>query len=119
MSSDTVTLSPLYDDLEQLLSQNDDFNFLEDHISGRLPSDLMMTGAEYNSVYTSDDYKLYVGKKLGLYAVEDYLDQILCKIAKLHGYDVIILTHMVGSHQVVTEVLDTRNDSFSHLWFHV
>jgi hypothetical protein len=41
----------------------------------------------------------------------------LCKAAASLGYDIIILTHMIGSHQVVTEVLDTREDSSKYLWY--
>ncbi|GAH06044.1 unnamed protein product, partial [marine sediment metagenome] len=51
----------------------------------------------------------YIGKQLGLYAVEDILDQKLCKLAKTLDYDVVILTNMIGSHQIVTEVLDVRD----------
>ncbi len=56
-------------------------------------------------------------KSLGLYAAEDDLDQHLCNLGKLCNIDVIILTDMVGSHQIVTEVLDTRprNVSFGSL----
>jgi hypothetical protein len=57
----------------------------------------------------------YVGKLLEMYAAEDELDQPLCKAAFLLGYDIVLLENMVGSHQVVTEVLDTREDSFKYL----
>lgn len=98
---------------------------LHNHINGVLPPDLMMTRSEYAD-YTNksssdrvllSDRKVYVGKLLGLYAVEDDLDQSMCTIAALLGYDLVILTDMVGSHQVVTEILDTRNDSFQYLYF--
>lgn len=61
----------------------------------------------------------YVGGKLGwgLYAAEDGLDQPLCIEAAKAGYDIVILESMIGSFQVVTEVLDvrTRHDSFLSL----
>ncbi len=102
---------------------------LKKHMEGVLPSDLRMTPQEFyystNSKKSfTDDYvdalpeiKHYIGEDLGLYAQEDYLDQRLCLLGKKYGIDIIILTHMVGSHQVVTEVLDTRprEDSFKSL----
>lgn len=120
-------------------SLNNTLEYIEHHISGVLPPDLMMNAAEYSD-YTStyieylqqtrepymctldennSDRKVYVGVKLELYAKEDRLDQDLCKLARALGYDIIILTRMVGSHQTVTEVLDTRPSSFDHLWFMV
>lgn len=53
------------------------------------------------------------------YAQQDDLDQPICKAAKSQGYDVILLTHMIGSRQVVYEVLDTRlrEESFANLRF--
>lgn len=63
--------------------------------------------------------KRYMGQFIGLYASEDDLDQDICKLASQAGYDVIILTHMVGSHKVVSEVLDVRDRavSFDNLIF--
>jgi hypothetical protein len=56
---------------------------------------------------------------LGMYAVEDPLDQVVCKFAKYLGFDTVILTNMIGSHQIVSEVLDTRlrAQSFNSLIF--
>jgi hypothetical protein len=53
------------------------------------------------------------------YASEDNYDQPLCNIAYKLGIDVIILTKMIGSRQLVTEILDTRGkpDSFNFLLF--
>jgi hypothetical protein len=67
------------------------------------------------------DKKFYVGKLLELYAVEDELDQQICRLAKEQDIDIIILTNMVGSHQIVTEILDTRNreDSFKSLVYFI
>lgn len=42
------------------------------------------------------------------YAIEDDFDNILCEYARQFGYDVVILTNMVGKTQIVEEVLDTR-----------
>ena len=62
-------------------------------------------------------HKIYAGKTLGLYAIEDCLDQVICKLARKLDLDILILTDMIGSHQIVTEILDTRSrqDSFKNL----
>jgi hypothetical protein len=61
--------------------------------------------------------KYYAGYYLNLYGAEDFLDQLLCIAANKQGYDVVILENMIGSHQVITEVLDTRErrESFKSL----
>lgn len=119
----------LYDDV---INMKDSDMLIEMHIEGDLPSDLMFTAQEFNDLIQQEDLeieivirdnpitssrKVYMGKTMGLYAGEDHLDHILCVSAGFLGYDIVILENMVGSHQVVTEVLDTREDSFSHLWF--
>lgn len=60
--------------------------------------------------------KKYEGRILG-YAKEDKLDQPICILAKEKGFDVVIFEFMVGSHQIVTEILDVRDrgTSFRHL----
>ena len=65
------------------------------------------------------DRRHYAAHLLGYYAKEDSLDQILCDLARKFGYDVVILTNMVGSQQIVTEVLDTRprEESFANLHY--
>jgi hypothetical protein len=98
------------------------------HIKGSLPEDLRFTPkmAEdlfgYNPRFhleVESEKSVYLGdsRELDLYAYEDPLDQPLCKLASFLRFDVVILTNMVGSHQVVTEVLDTRKDSIKHLYF--
>jgi hypothetical protein len=61
--------------------------------------------------------KYYAGKLLDLYAKEDAFDQPICREASKKGIDLVIFTHMAGSFQVVTEVLDTkpREDTFRSL----
>jgi hypothetical protein len=94
------------------------------------PENLKMTPIE---LYNTNDYNLnymnvefindlpekerYAANLLGLYAFEDTYDQEVCILAKQLSIDVIILTHMVGSHQIVMEVLDVRDrlKSFSSL----
>jgi hypothetical protein len=68
--------------------------------------DKQQGGMYYNEV---PQVPLYSGKQLGLYAEEDEFDQPLCLLAKDVGIDVVVLTRMVGSHQIVTEVLDCRS----------
>tara|TARA_R110002072_G_scaffold45565_4_gene126753 strand:+ start:41401 stop:42498 length:1098 start_codon:yes stop_codon:yes gene_type:complete len=87
------------------------------------PDDMRMTPKEYYENVRSEmlpdaykdlrDVKHYIGKKIKLYAVEDMYDQSICNIHKKLGTDIVILTHMVGSRQIVTEILDTRERSLS------
>lgn len=95
------------------------YSEIEDHIEGDLPLDLMMTPEETGN---EDGANLppvphYAAEYLGLYAAEDHLDQPLCIAARNAGYDIVVLENMVGSFQIVTEVLDTRSreDSFKSL----
>lgn len=105
------------------------------HMNGELPGDLRLTPQEYYELYSENHYnkhgihytnefidtlpaiKHYIGKELDLYAEEDEFDQNICIIGKEMGIDIIILTNMIGSHQIVTEVLDTRSrdESFQSL----
>lgn len=105
-------------------------------MSGKLPADLMISPNELVSIMevkdesllgksltnvTSKDYKAsrlaskipqrkyYAGAYLGLYALEDDYDQAICLLCKRLGIDILILQNMVGSFQVVTEVLDSRS----------
>lgn len=84
--------------------------YLLQHIDGEIPRDLRIKSntIEY---YGGDDLER------NLYAAEDNLDQPLCSMAAKRGYDIVILENMVGSFQVVTEVLDvrSRHDSFLSL----
>lgn len=41
----------------------------------------------------------------------DFTDQPLCKLARMCGFDTLVLQREVGERRVVTEVLDTREDS--------
>lgn len=80
---------------------------LREHIEGVAPRDLVYLDRYNNPIYDGES----------LYAVEDDLDQLLCRSAAMVGYDIVILESMVGGFQVVTEVLDTRTrkDSFRSL----
>lgn len=116
--------------------ENDEsiINFIETYYEHPeyYPDDLKMTPIE---VYDNNDYYLpnnginidfinklpdkryYAGEILGLYALEDKFDQEICNLALKLSIDIIVLTHMIGSHQIVTEILDTRPrlNSFSSL----
>jgi hypothetical protein len=121
-------------DVEPDIDENIDI--MDMWIDGELPSDLMMTPREYIDAMLKhglidDSYmilsgghldmlpqtKVYCAHLLELYASEDIYDQPLCNLAAEKGYDIVVLTGMVGSHQVVSEILDTRHrdDSFSSL----
>jgi len=49
-----------------------------------------------------------MGRAEFLYAWEDEFDQVICRMGRLIGIDVIYLQAMMGSYQVVSELLDTR-----------
>ena len=116
----------------------------ESFFNTKVPDDLRMTPLEYAKFFHEeyhDDYypsvrgyasmtehakalpdrKYYMGYNSGGYAEEDIYDQDICKVAALHGINIVIFTHMIGSHQVVTEVLDTRErlSSFDNLAYYV
>jgi hypothetical protein len=61
----------------------------------------------------------FCGKWLGIYAIEDVFDQILCYLCKKLNIDILIFEKSVGSHGFVSEILDSRerNDSFENLCF--
>ena len=61
---------------------------------------------------SSGDSKYIVDNLVGYH---DFLDQTICKWGRLLGVDTIILQHEVGEKRSVTEILDTREDSYSHL----
>lgn len=99
-----------------------------DFVNGVLPRDLMMTPTQVVQYYRGKGIKpawvntitegvtevpFYVGVKMGLYALEDDLDQGLCMMGKEQGIDLLIFTHMIGGFQVVQEVLDTRDRQYS------
>lgn len=70
-----------------------------------------------NYIIQKGPYFIYGGRNV--YAREDSLDQAICQLAKIVGYDIIILEKMPGWFQVVTEILDVRErgTSFRHLAF--
>lgn len=80
-------------------------------------TDITFTTAKYPDIQTDRDF--YSAFLLKLYSEEDQYDKGICKRAYKKGYDGIILTHMVGSRQIVSEVLDTRPrlESFQNLYF--
>lgn len=98
--------------------------FLQRYIDGELPKDLIMTPEEVLSFGVLQDIPLprsneshYAAHLLSLYAHEDTSDQPLAKAAQARNIDLVVLTNMPGSYQVVTEILDARPrvDSFRSL----
>ncbi len=92
------------------------------YVIGMYNNKLMYTPQEYSDYFLDGtdvsrlgDRRMYVGgmNNTNLYATEDALDQPLCELGILAGVNIIILTDMVGSHQIVTEVLDTRERKVS------
>ena len=100
-----------------------DVSLLLSHAKRLLSSDLIMNIDEIRNLHQFTirggelGTKYYAGELLGLYALEDALDQPLCHAASAKGIDILVFTHMIGSFQVVSEVLDTRSreDSFRSL----
>ena len=106
-------------------------NTLLMYIKGKLPKNLMLTPLEaYDLKFIPEKWtreevtslpqnKRYVGKTIGLYALEDLLDQIICELAQEANLDIVVLRNMSGIYQVVTEILDVRKreDSFKSLLY--
>lgn len=105
---------------------------VKQYSDGTIRSDLMLTPNEaYNikkpiaSSWTQErvsalpQTRRYAGIYLGLYASEDTFDQPLCQAGKKEGIQVITFSNMAGSHQVVSEILDTRDrmSSFESLLY--
>lgn len=78
-----------------------------------------MTAMYDKGVQLQDEREFYAAHLLNLYAFQDDYDQPLCNAARAQGYDIVILERMVGSRQLVTEVLDTRSreESIQNLHF--
>ena len=69
---------------------------------------------ERDEVAKLPQVKHYAGDYLGLYAIEDELDQPICLAGKRADLDIIMLTHEPGSFQVVFEILDCRSREESY-----
>lgn len=102
-----------------LNGENEQFNDILTYTPSEIKRLTGFKGSKfYNSLYEYNklpNKKMYYGNRW-LYASEDDFDQEICYAAKLLGYDIILLTHMPGSTQIVSEVLDTRRDSYNHLY---
>lgn len=129
--------SAVYDKIQDL-TDSSYMPQLELYINGTIPQDLMLTPSELIELYETSNIEIYYTDnkikalskiipnvkhyavdRLYLYAAEDSLDQALCLMGKALDIDIIILTNMIGSFQVVTEILDTRTreDSLRSLVF--
>ena len=96
---------------------------------GALPANLMMTPEEASKYQRSSDkdidpaslpqVKYYCPESFHLYAAEDMFDQPLCLLCKRLKIDILVLKNMIGSFQVVTEILDARDrkESFKSLLY--
>lgn len=45
----------------------------------------------------------------------DKFDQLVCELAQHQGIDTLIFQHEMGKERSVSEILDTREDSYNHL----
>lgn len=104
---------------------------IRDYENGLLHEDMKYTPSEAKRElgyisrqfkYNIEDYPMYLGSSSlikkntsdqGMYSAEDDFDQPLCVELFKQGYDLAILTNMIGAFQVVTEILDTRERSIS------
>ncbi len=84
-----------------------------DGISGydKISGGKMILGFGNNYLTKEGKYTKYIDK---FYAIEDELDQPLCRSMQLVNIDVIIFTKMVGSGRTVVEVLDARDREVSY-----
>jgi hypothetical protein len=66
------------------------------------------------ALYPIDKSSILNGQnmKQGLH---DFLDQPLCNLARELNIDTIILQHEIGEYRAVSEVLDTRENSYDYL----
>jgi len=114
--------------LTQNIFNDDIIKFVEKYYTSEidLPEDLILTPEEIYEIIPTKlrkeilnevSVKRYAGVILGLYALEDSYDQIICDLANELDIDVLVLTSMAGSHQIVEEILDVRDrmTSFSCL----
>ena len=81
------------------------------------PDEFMNLNIVKRKTYKLPQVRRYVGDRIIALDLEDKYDQPLCEIGKSLGIDLIVLTHLIGSHQIVSEVLDTRPrmESFNNL----
>ena len=114
-------LPPAYEEegssqLEQIYDRNH-YEFIQNYYAHPeyYPEDMYMTPDQFYKLSIRNVNPVdvpptprYIGAIAGLMSIEDEYDQPLCKLALSLGIDLIVLTHMIGSHQIVSEVLDTR-----------
>lgn len=104
---DDISYSPIDDFYHQILSNFYMFLNSEDDI-GLLPY------LETTALYPIDKSPI-LNKNNMKQGLHDFLDQPLCKLARELGIDTIILQHEIGEYRAVSEVLDTRENSYDYL----
>lgn len=106
-------------EIDQMITYVDNNEITKKYYDGYFPDDLIMTKSDWLEEDQPGErgYLKYWGEEF--YALEDFLDQPICNLAKKAGYDIVIFKKMVGSHQILTEIMDVRvrGDSFRHLAF--
>ena len=73
----------------------------------------VIPGLGTTSLYPTDKSTYWSDAEIG---ANDDIDQEICTYATLLGLDTIILQHEVGEYRAVSEILDTRADSYCHLF---
>lgn len=69
---------------------------------------------ETTVLYPTDESKYWTQETLGA-GTHDYIDQVICRYARQLGIDTLIIQREIGEYRAVTEILDTRSDSYSRL----
>lgn len=103
------------------------------HMSGELPEDLKLTPRQLVNIYgktpkqyipsywrstdeiVAPEIPHYIGLNplSKIYGYEDELDNDIYDMGEELGIDILILTHMTGAYQVVTEIYDIREREVS------
>lgn len=69
---------------------------------------------ETTSLYPIDSSKYWNNQNMSP-GLHDFLDQPLCNLAKELEIDTIILQHEIGEFRAVSEILDTRENTYDYL----
>ena len=79
------------------------------------PDNIPIVPCTQSTPFYPTDRSLYWSDRNYPGAVYDLYDQPICEFARLLNIDTIILQHEKGEYRSVSEILDTRPNSYSHL----
>jgi len=76
------------------------------------------TVSDINYLYPSDPRPIYktIPNHYTSGGPYDYMDQFICNKARKMGIDTMILQREIADARVATEILDTRKDTYSHVY---